>query len=143
MPTGGITTLCIQNFCLFRWRVKSPSWVKIWITKLTILSLVSQYCLSFIIYHLPNNVAFGDQLGLQIASGISYIIYYMKGSLLSKCLNCLFLLHDEYYYYKGRGKKSISKWNFVFAIGQHQNLKILVPTPHNTLVIVWGRDKNF
>ena len=25
----------------------------------------------------------------------------------------------------------------------HRNLKIIVPTTHNTLVIMWGRDKNF
>ena len=35
---------------------------------------------------------------------------------------------------------------FCFAISQlknHRNLEILVPTPHKTLVIMWGRDKNF
>ena len=34
--------------------------------------------------------------------------------------------------------------NFVFAISQfihHQKMKILVPTPHNTLVTMLGRDK--
>ena len=37
---------------------------------------------------------------------------------------------------KGWLNKNLTKWNFVFAFSQlknHQNLKILVPTPHNTL----------
>ena len=36
--------------------------------------------------------------------------------------------------------------NFVLAISQliqHRNLKILVPSLHNTLAIMWGRDNNF
>jgi hypothetical protein len=47
---------------------------------------------------------------------------------------------------KGEYKKKLSKLNFVFAISkliQHQNLNIPVPTPHNTLVIMWGKDNNF
>ena len=47
---------------------------------------------------------------------------------------------------KGRKRKNVSLIFFVFAISQllqPQNLKILVPTPHTTLVIMWGRDKNF
>ena len=43
-------------------------------------------------------------------------------------------------------KKTLTDENFVFAISQLKNiynLKILVPTPHNTLVIMWGWDKNF
>ena len=43
-------------------------------------------------------------------------------------------------------KKNLTKQNFVIAILQlihHQNLKILVPTPYNTIVIMWGKDKNF
>ena len=43
-------------------------------------------------------------------------------------------------------QKKLTKWNFVSMISQlknYLNSKILVPTPHNTLVIMWGRDKNF
>ena len=32
---------------------------------------------------------------------------------------------------------------FICQLIYHQNLKIIVPTPYNTLVILWGRDKNF
>ena len=49
-----------------------------------------------------------------------------------------------FWHIKGE-QKTLSKLNFVLAIWQlirHWNLKILVPAPHNTLVIMWGRDKN-
>ena len=42
--------------------------------------------------------------------------------------------------------KEWTKWNFVFVISQlkkHCNSKILVPTPHNTLVFFWDRERNF
>ena len=42
--------------------------------------------------------------------------------------------------HKGWIKENLSKFNSVFAISQliqHRNLKILVPSPHNTLVIIW------
>ena len=42
---------------------------------------------------------------------------------------------------KGWVKKTLTNWNLVFAIS-HSSSCILVPTPHNTLVIIWGRDKN-
>ena len=59
---------------------------------------------------------------------------------------CLYLPKNIMVYSKGWVKKNLTKWNFVFAISQlihHQNLKNLVPTLHNTIVIIWGRDKNF
>jgi hypothetical protein len=40
-------------------------------------------------------------------------------------------------------QKELTKWNFVSMISQlknHRNSKILVPTPHNNLVIIWGRE---
>ena len=30
----------------------------------------------------------------------------------------------------------------IFALKKHRNMNILVSTPHNTLVIMWGRNKN-
>ena len=46
-----------------------------------------------------------------------------------------------------RGRKYPSRMErFVFTIAQlkkHRNLKIVVHTPHNTLLVMWGRDKNF
>jgi hypothetical protein len=47
---------------------------------------------------------------------------------------------------KGWKNKNFSRKLFVFVISQliqHQNLKILVPTLHNTQVIICVRDKNF
>ena len=58
----------------------------------------------------------------------------------------LICLCNDKLWNKGWVKKKLTKGNFVFAISQlinHQNLKILIPTPHNTLVIMWCRDKNF
>ena len=42
--------------------------------------------------------------------------------------------------------KNVSRIFFVFVffqLLQHRNLKILIPAPYNTLVIMWVRDKNF
>ena len=41
------------------------------------------------------------------------------------------------------GKKNSVREFLISQLENHHNLKNLVPTPHNTLVIMWDRDKNF
>ena len=45
--------------------------------------------------------------------------------------------------WNGRVKKTPHQVQFLFRNFSAQNLKILVPTPQNTLVDMWGKDMNF
>ena len=62
-----------------------------------------------------------------------------KTTLSKNNLNSLWILKG------GTAKTSLAYFLFftISQLIQHQNLNICVPTPHNTLVIMWGRDKNF
>ena len=75
------------------------------------------------------------------------LMFHFRTLQVSKCLANISISSFNYcILIKGWLNKNLPMQTFVFAISQlknHRNLKILVPTPHNTLVIMWGRDKNF
>ena len=44
---------------------------------------------------------------------------------------------------QGEQTKNLLSESAISQLKNHRNLKVLVPTQHNTQVIMWVRDKNF
>ena len=75
-----------------------------------------------------------------IAALLSRVQHYMVGIHIHTHKKRLWKYHTHISIHLFSHNKTIFS-NFVlriFQLIQHQNLKILVPTPHNTMVIVWG-----
>ena len=82
---------------------------------------------------------------LTLLSKTRFLIVKTKTNLF-KVLYSYYVWSSPTLHVKGWVQKKLTNWNFVSAISQliqHWNITILVPTFHNTLVIMWGRDKNF